>query len=66
MTERERLLEKIRKVLEVRSRFFRKSLSEKAECCVCGIHRLSLLKAVPYGEGGMKHCLLYTSDAADE
>lgn len=48
-------VEKIRKVLEERSRFFRKSLSEKAECCVCGIHRLSLLKAVPYGEGGMKH-----------
>ena len=48
-------VEKIRKVLEERSRFFRKSLSEKAECCVCGIRRLSLLKAVPYGEGGMKH-----------
>ena len=48
-------VEKIRNILGERSRFFRKSLSEKAECCVCGIHRLSLLKAVPYGEGGMKH-----------
>lgn len=48
-------VEKIRISLEESRRFFRKSLSEKAECCVCGISRISLLRAVPYGEGGMKH-----------
>ncbi len=46
---------KIRESVEEKQRFFRKSLSDGAECCVCGIRRLSLLQAVPYGEGGMKH-----------
>ncbi len=48
-------VEKIRNILSEKERFFRKSLTDATECCVCGIRRISLLSAVPYGEGGMKH-----------
>ena len=40
----------IREWIEERDRFTRKSLTEHAQCTVCGLSRLSLLCAVPYGE----------------
>ena len=45
---------KIRDTLLEKDRFFRKSLQDASQCCVCGIRRISLLSAVPYGEAGMK------------
>lgn len=45
---------KIRDTLLEKERFFRKSLQDASQCCVCGIRRISLLSAVPYGEAGMK------------
>ncbi len=47
-------VKKIRTILLEKDRFFRKSLQDASECCVCGIQRISLLSAVPYGEKGMK------------
>lgn len=40
----------IRDVLTARAQFFRKSLTEAPCCLVCGVKRVSLLVAVPYGE----------------
>ena len=40
----------IREWIEERDRFTRKSLTEHAQCTVCGLSRLSLLCAVPYGK----------------
>lgn len=47
-------VKKIRTILLEKDRFFRKSLQDASACCVCGIQRISLLSAVPYGEKGMK------------
>lgn len=47
-------VKKIRNILLEKDRFFRKSLQDASACCVCGIQRISLLSAVPYGEKGMK------------
>lgn len=48
-------VERIRGLLD-EERLFRRRAFEKGRCCtVCGLSRMPLLQAVPYGDGGRKH-----------
>ncbi len=46
---------RIRGLLEEERLFRRRALAGGARCTVCGMGRMPLLRAVPYGEGGRKH-----------
>lgn len=48
-------VDRIRQSLDEERAFFRRALTGGARCTVCGLTRLSLLRAVPYGEGGRKN-----------
>lgn len=45
---------RIRQLLEEERLFRRRALGSAGQCTVCGLSRMPLLRAVPYGEGGRK------------
>lgn len=47
-------VESMRAAILERHRFFRASLKDKPCCVVCGCQRVSLLRAIPYGEKGLR------------
>lgn len=51
----EKTVDSIRGYLDSERLFFRKSLGDAPKCIVCGMDRLSLIRAVPYGRGGKKN-----------
>lgn len=46
---------RVRGLIEEEEAFRRRALAGGAQCTVCGLSRLPLLHAVPYGDGGRKH-----------
>lgn len=55
----EKTVERIRKWLRMEFRFQRRSLKSPARCTVCGLSRVSLLRAVPYGLSAARPGLLF-------
>ncbi len=48
----ENTVAKLRRFMDEREDFYRKSMTAHPACAVCGADRISLLHAVPYGSGG--------------